>query len=204
MFYAYYLIDEDEKGIVDSWEECNSKITNHSSRYKKFKTKEEAEKWLDDGAIYENKKEKLETMKEELDKDAVYFDAGTGRGIGVEVKITDYNGNSLLGFIIGHNKINEYGNFNLGKDKTNNYGELTGLYGALKYSLEYDIKKIAGDSELIIDKWSKGRYVIENLDTATIKLIERVILLRNEFESKGGKIYKISGDVNPADLGFHK
>jgi hypothetical protein cdivTM_07446 len=28
--------------------------------------------------------------------------------------------------------------------------------------------------------------------------------MRNEFEKRGGTVKKISGDVNPADLGFHK
>ena len=38
----------------------------------------------------------------------------------------------------------------------------------------------------------------------TIELIKKVTLMRNEFEKKGGIVKKISGDVNPADLGFHK
>lgn len=101
-------------------------------------------------------------------------------------------------------KINDYGNYYLSEGRTNNFGELTGLYAALKYALRYDINKICGDSSLIIDYWSKGRYNKDSLEEDTINLIKKVTLLRTEFERKKGKIEKISGDVNPADLGFHK
>jgi len=37
-----------------------------------------------------------------------------------------------------------------------------------------------------------------------VELIKKVALLRTEFEKNGGTVKKISGDVNPADLGFHK
>ena len=37
-----------------------------------------------------------------------------------------------------------------------------------------------------------------------IELIKKVSKLREEFERENGKIKKISGDVNPADLGFHR
>src|SRR3712207_8977796 len=39
--------------------------------------------------------QKKESQKREL-KDGIYFDAGTGRGIGVEVRVSDKFGNSLL------------------------------------------------------------------------------------------------------------
>jgi ribonuclease HI len=35
-------------------------------------------------------------------------------------------------------------------------------------------------------------------------LIGKVTSLRREFESVGGSIEFISGDFNPADLGFHR
>ena len=74
----------------------------------------------------------------------------------------------------------------------------------LKYALKYDINKICGDSSLIIEHWSQGRYNEEQLEKDTVALIKKVTLLRKQFENKNGKIEKISGDVNPADLGFHK
>ncbi len=50
-------------------------------RYKSFKSQSEAQNWLDNGAKYEDKNE----IKANL-PDGIYFDAGTGRGIGVEVR----------------------------------------------------------------------------------------------------------------------
>ena len=56
----------------------------------------------------------------------------------------------------------------------------------------------------MIDYWSKGRFNANNLEMDTIELIKKVSKLREEFERENGKIKKISGDVNPADLGFHR
>lgn len=203
-YYAFYLIDEDITGITDSWEDCQEKCKNKKSRYKSFKTKKEAKLWLDSGAEYESKKENIiKLADEQIDKKAIYFDAGTGRGKGVEVRITDSKKNSLFEMIVDKKLLNEYGNFVLSKDKTNNYGELTGLYAALKFAIKYNINKIAGDSKLVIEYWSKGIYN-DNLDRDTINLILKVKKMSDEFIKKGGEIIKISGDINPADLGFHK
>ena len=138
-----------------------------------------------------------------MDHDAVYFDAGTGRGMGVEVRIADVNENSLLSKIMDDKKINQYGNYFVGLNRTNNFGELTGLYLALKYAKKFNIKKIYGDSQLVIDYWSQRRYNAYNLDNDTINLIETVAVMRRDFENEGGKVARIDGDYNPADLGFH-
>ena len=127
----------------------------------------------------------------------IYFDSGTGRGIGVEVRVTDENKENIL------NKIspsalkellkdttwikNEFGNIQFETKKTNNFGEL-----------------ILGDSRLVIDYWSLGRFHENNLELETINYINKVIQLRKEFEKNKGIVRHISGDVNPADLGFHK
>lgn len=207
-YYAYILLDTGVSGVTIDWEECKTITSNHKSRYKKFNDKDLAQQWLDNGANYEEKdidlmsKEKNE--KENIYKDAIYFDAGTGRGNGTEMRITDYKGEGLLHFIINQSKLNEFGNYYLQKGKTNNFGELSGMYAALKYAMKYNIDKICGDSELVIKYWSIGRYNPDNIDEDTIKLIDEVTLMREEFEKKGGKIFKVSGDYNPADLGFHK
>ena len=100
-------------------------------------------------------------------------------------------------------KINQYGNYFVGLNRTNNFGELTGLYLALKYAKKFNIKKIYGDSQLVIDYWSQRRYNAYNLDNDTINLIETVAVMRRDFENEGGKVARIDGDYNPADLGFH-
>ena len=204
-FYAYFIIDTSENGILENWSDCQKKVSGKKARYKSFKTFLEAEKWLNSGANYE-KKEKTDLIEQysELDRDAIYFDAGTGCGNGVEVRLTDFNGNSLLYKIMNEKNINEFGNYYVADTRTNNFGELVGIYTAFVYAKKYGTKVICGDSSLIIEYWSKGRYNSSNLENDTIELIKKVTLMRHEFEKKGGTIKKISGDVNPADLGFHK
>lgn len=201
-YYAYYIVETNENGILDTWKECESLVKGKKARYKSFKTSKDAQEWLNSGAEYEMKKTVKETYI--LEKDAVYFDAGTGRGIGVEVRVTDDKGNSLLDRILPKEKVSEYGNYVLKKGRTNNFGELTGLYIALKYSLKKDMKKIYGDSKLVLEYWSKGICNKANLEEDTVVLIEKVSQLRKKFEKSGGLIKHISGDYNPADLGFHK
>ena len=209
--YAYCILDNNkfivESNIVYTWDECQNIVKGKKSRYKSFKTETEAKKWLECGAEYESKSEKQDKLIDlfaELDRDAIYFDAGTGRGKGVEVRLTNFDGIPILYKIIGNSKINEYGNYYLSEGSTNNFGELVGLFSAIKYALKYNIHTICGDSSLVIDYWSKGRYNKENLGKDTLKLIEKVTIMRKGFENKNGIIKKISGDVNPADLGFHK
>lgn len=210
-FYAYYL-SEGEQGITETWSDCKNIIKGKSARYKGFVNYDEAKEWLENGAKYNPKSKKykpkskseLLELKKKLDKKAVYFDAGTGRGQGVEVRITDYYGTSLLNKIISKSKINEFGNYFVSAKRTNNFGELVGIYASLQYAKKYGIKKICGDSQLVIDYWSNGRYNKKNLDDDTIELIEKVKKLKIEYEKNGGVVEKISGDYNPADLGFHK
>ena len=147
--------------------------------------------------------EELKELKKELEE-GVYFDAGTGRGIGVEVRVTDRVGISLLDSVMPQKMINSYGNYLAPEGSTNNYGELIGLFLALDVAKKLNLSKIYGDSKLVLDYWSKGYYNRENLNEKTVSLIQKTIKKRLEFEEKNGLISYISGDINPADLGFHK
>lgn len=203
MFYAY-ILNNDGKGIVDSWNKCEAIVKGQSLiKYKKFKTIEEATEFISNNGI-------LEKPISNLDKNAIYFDAGTGRGRGVEVRITRSNGTSLLSYIKEkkgiidllnkHNWfINEFDNIELGPDYTNNFGELFGCYIALIIANEVKCKTIYGDSDLVIKYWSQGN--CKSDDDLTKKLSNTVTKIRNHFN---GSINHISGDINPADLGFHK
>lgn len=132
------------------------------------------------------KKEKknLTELYSELERDAIYFDAGTGRGNGVEVRLTDFDGNSLLHKIMDKKIINEFGNYYVADTRTNNFGELVGIYTALVYAKKYDTKIICGDSSIVIEYWTKGRYNSSNLENDTVELIKKTTLMRNEFEKK--------------------
>ena len=64
------------------------------------------------------------------------------------------------------------------------------------------IKKVLGDSKLIIEFWTKWR-VKKDVEENTFELAHEVAALRQKFEEHGGEVIRISGDDNPADLGFH-
>lgn len=196
--YAWYTSNLDN-GIDKDWNTCKER---KALRYKSFKTLQEAQDWLDGGAKYENPKIEL--------NEGVYFDSGTGRGRGItEVRVTDKDKNSLLKHLITPKftqwleslgwKINEFDNIELDVHKSNNYGELLGLYLALEIARKLGYMDVYGDSKLVIYYWSKGQY--NNLPKDTVKLIEKVTENRKNF---GGNIRYINGDYNPADLGFHK
>ena len=198
-YYAYYIVSSNKKGICDDWDICKNIVQGEKSRYKSFKTKEEAENWLNAGAEYIKKEEVKKNLPE-----GIYFDAGTGRGIGVEVRVTSKDGNSLLEKLLPKEKINEFGNFLMPKGATNNFGELAGIYFALEIAFKEKIFNIYGDSSLVIEYWSKGFIKKDNVSSKTYELAMKVRERREHFESIGGKITHISGDFNPADLGFHK
>lgn len=202
-FYAYFLENENTYGIVESWDECKNLVQGKKARYKSFPTKIEAENWLNSGANYEKKAEIKKEVQKKLPV-GIYFDAGTGRGIGVETRITDVNGTPLSYFNSYGYIANEFGNIHLGKEKTNNYGELLGLLLALDIASKGNYKTVYGDSNLVIYFWSKGIFKRDKLPLETVELILKVIEARKKFELSGGSVEYISGDYNPADLGFHK
>lgn len=197
--YGVLFVENSMTKIYYSWELCQKAIKDKKVRYRSFKSESEAKKWLDLGAHYENKEEIKRNLEE-----GVYFDAGTGRGIGVETRVTDKYGNSLIHEIVPKEKVTVHGNYLCKEGSTNNFGELMGIYIALKLSIKNENKKIFGDSRLIIEYWSKGHAKINELPKETVELINFVKALRIEFERAGGEIKHISGDYNPSDLGFHK
>ena len=194
-YYVYFVPRINKKGVTDNWKECEKIIHGEiNSRFRGFKNLKEAEEWLKAGAVYGFKK-KLES--------GIYFDSGTGRGLGVEISVTDENGNNLLIQKKFKKHLDKDGHFIL-QDVSNNYGELLACCHALKIAGKESIKKIFGDSKLVINYWSKGYMNKDKLPLKTKKLIKSVARLRKIFEEKGGKIEYISGDDNPADLGFHR
>ena len=211
-YYAYFF-DEKNNGIVDTWSECEKIVHGTKARYKSFIDKSVAQDWLDSGANYEKKISLKTPVNTTLEK-GIYFDSGTGRGIGVEVRVTDENKENILDKI-SQNTLkellkdttwikNEFGNIQFETKKTNNFGELIGFYFALNCAKLLKYNLILGDSRLVIDYWSLGRFYENNLELETINYINKVIQLRKEFEKNKGIVRHISGDVNPADLGFHK
>lgn len=203
--------DTDIIGVADNWDDCKKIVIRTSgAKYKGFKTKKEAEDWLEQGANYSIGRSTLfmadgkrsRTTKKRLTK-GIYFDAGTGRGQGVEISVTDEKGNNLLETLLPKKHINRHGKHLIGNYVTNNYGELLACNYALQLALREGITRVFGDSKLVITYWSRG-HIKNEVAAETIKLAHEVAGLRHEFELKGGKLTRISGDDNPADLGFHR
>lgn len=195
-YYAYLISGTGEKGIGEDWKSVEKKVKGKEARYRGFKTRKEAEDWLKLGADYAVKRVKKL-------KKGIYFDAGTGRGHGVEISVTNEKGENLLHKSIHPKNLNKHGKHLLGKDLTNNYGELLAMRHAFKIALKDGINSIFGDSKLVLNYWSKGYMKEKGLPQETINLIQEVKDLRETFELMSGKIKYISGDDNPADLGFH-
>ena len=86
-YYAYQI--GEDKGIVDSWPECQAIVSGkQGAKYKGFENENDAKSWLEAGADY--------AIKHVGREHGVYFDAGTGGGNGTEINVTDEEGNSYL------------------------------------------------------------------------------------------------------------
>ncbi len=195
-FYAYVVPRKKLKGIANSWAECERIVSGEfGARYRGFATREEAEEWLRLGANYEIKSVK------KLEK-GIYFDAGTGRGKGVEISVTDEKGKNLLHKALHKNELNKFLKHELGDEATNNFGELLACKYAIEIAMKEDVRKVFGDSKLVIEYWTKW-HVKKEVGEETFELAREVAGLRQKFEEEGGEVVRISGDDNPADLGFH-
>jgi ribonuclease HI len=198
--YAYRLADG-KQGITESWAACEKLVSGKmNARYRGFASREEAADWLGKGARYESRP--TLALKTRLSS-GVYFDAGTGRGDGVEASVTDERGRDLLHLVLPKRQVNRFGKQNISGNVTNNYGELLALSYALKIAEKLHTKKVFGDSNLVIKFWSRGVMKQKTLPPKTVQLIREVTKMRKDFEAVGGTVAYVPGSVNPADLGFH-
>jgi len=137
-YYAYFVptfgtrtasgVNEKE-GVTDNWAACEKLVSGKAgARFKAFDDRATAEAWLAQGAAYEPQAAR---PRPEL-KPGIYFDAGTGRGDGVEISVTDEHGKNLLHKAISPKALNKFGKHLLDEAATNNYGELL----AMSYALE--------------------------------------------------------------------
>lgn len=205
-YYAYFVPNlargGASSGVVDSWKECEKIVSGKvGARFRGFESRDEAEAWLAAGARYEAKA----TITSRKLTPGIYFDAGTGRGKGVEVSVTDEKGKNLLHKAVSKQELNQFGKHLIASElATNNYGELLAFRYALEIAKKMRVKKIFGDSRLVIDYWSKWRIKRNELPEETVELAGEVAKMRAAFEERGGTVERISGGHNPADLGFHR
>jgi ribonuclease HI len=197
-YYAYLLLSG-KSGVAEGWNACEKIVSGvPRARYRGFASKEDARAWLHEGARY-----KIKIYKKP--DPGIYFDAGTGRGEGVEVSVTNETGKNLLYKALRKKDLNFFGKHRVRDDNaTNNYGELLALWYALKVAKKEEVKKIFGDSKLVIDYWSRRHAKRKALPHKTVRLLDEVAKLRERFEAAGGSILRIKGGDNPADLGFHR
>lgn len=210
-YFAYILPQKDISGVVRTWVECETFIQGEkSARYKKFPTHLQAVEYILHILSPEKDIQELDKKTAILDKNALYFDSGTGRGVGVEISVKNGDGDNLLHFLeeegFFEEELSTWGSYIFPKELgyTNNYGELFAFHCALHIARLKNIKTIYGDSKLIIEYWSLGHMNAPKLSKGTVELIKQVVLERKEFEASGGKIIFIEGKNNPADMGFHK
>ncbi len=203
-FYAYDA--GGHRGIVKSWTDCEAKVRGRPARYRGFETLAAARAWLQAGAPYEDRSAAREQAREALPKHALYFDSGTGRGLGSEVAVTDAEGAPVLHLALPAEALTERGTHLLPAGKTNNYGELFGCLCALRAARKLGLRAVCGDSALVLDYWSKGHVTKEKResDPDLYALAQKTFGERRLFEAKGGRLIKVPGSLNPADLGFHR
>lgn len=202
-YYAYFVPGAVPKyGVTDGWAICEKYVSGKiGARFKSFDSRSDAEAWLAGGARYETRVAKPRPKLEP----GIYFDAGTGRGEGVEVSVTDEHGKNLLHKTLAPLALNIFGKHVVAHaDVTNNYGELLALRYALEVAQATHVKYVFGDSKLVIDFWSQWRMKRKDLPEETVALADEVSRAREVFEKMGGTVARISGDFNPADLGFHR
>lgn len=201
-YYAYLVPATKKQGVTDDWTICERMVKGVTgARYRSFEKQHDAEAWLKSGALYDIKPAGAQRKL----KPGIYFDAGTGRGAGVEISVTDEQGRNLLHKDFSKSELNHFGKHLIqNSEATNNYGELLALRSALAIAEKENIKKIFGDSKLVIEYWSQWKIKAKDLPEKTVSLAREVAKMRELFEQAGGTIERISGGENPADLGFHR
>lgn len=205
-FYAHRT--EADEGISTSWADCERHVKGRRARYRSFPDRASAEAWLTAGAPYEDRDiEKREALSR-YDPESVFFDSGTGPGRGTEIRVTDRDGIPLvhLAPYSAEGRLQPDGNLLLGRSRTNNYGELLSCLLAIEAASALGWKHVHGDSALVLDYWSLGRVSsrVRERDPDLARLAGRAREARARFESAGGRLGRVPGRFNPADLGFHR
>lgn len=98
--------------------------------------------------------------------------------------------------------------FNDVKSQQNNGAELLATIAGMRIVLHLrnKIKHIYCDSKLIVDFWSNRlkEESASKMDPLKVEYINELISLKRRINRIDCELTKISGDDNPADLGFHK
>lgn len=178
-YYAIRKIDSKNVNLLLSdWDECKNKVQGHNCEYKSFKSKEEAQKYLN-----ENSEEITEEQALESDKTIYYVD-----GSYVENKI----GWSYVA--VFNKKIMSYRNGNIKetKDTSRNIsGELYAVISAIKNAIVIDDKEIyiihdyQGISSFVTGAWTPKTVEAKDYTTTMKGLIKEYDLNIHFVKVKG-------------------
>ena len=99
--------------------------------------------------------------------------------------------------------------FNDVAHQQNNGAELLALLVGLRIAVYSDAEckytKVASDSSLLVNHWTDklNDHRLVHMDPLKVAYIREAQELKKRFVLRGGSVIKISGDNNPADLGYH-
>jgi ribonuclease HI len=226
---SYYSVYKGKvPGVYKTWLECKQQTNGFSgASFKKFSTREDADKSFSSfnsfnsfgSQVLESSSEK---RKDEFCEFCIYVDGAHNKRTRDEAwgSVVDQNGNDLverykhlLDDMVLTTKSLPVGTRTLIIAKFDdvstqqiNGAELLSLIAGIRIAQEIKCLMVCSDSKLMTDYWSKRLKPETKLKMDPLKSnwVEYLIKIRQNFEKIGGKIEKISGDDNPADLGFHK
>jgi len=214
---SYYSVYQGRvPGVYKTWTECKEQTDGFSgASFKKFSTREDADKSFN-GQVAESVSEKRE------DEFCIYVDGAHNKVTRDEAwgSVVDQNGKDLIepykhllddmvlttkNLPVGTRTL-IIAKFNDVSTQQINGAELLSLIAGIRIAQEIKCLTVCSDSKLMTDYWSKRLKPESKLKMDPLKSnwVEYLIKIRQNFEKIGGKIEKISGDDNPADLGFHK
>ena len=225
----YAVVRGKNPGIYDNWNDCKENVNGFKgSFYKKFKTYDEARKFFilnsrDNFEIEFNRNVIfVDGAHNKTTGSVAYASVVDGRGIDL-VERYDYLFDDMVlkevNLPVGR-RIIAISNFSNVSKQQNNGAELLALIMGLRIAnyeqklaedkseedKSEEDKSLAGkyhtiysDSSTVAESWVNGDYY-DNLGEEKIKWINKLIRLKQKFK---GNIYKIRGDDNIADLGFH-
>ena len=178
-YYAIRKIDSKNVNLLlDNWEECKAKIYKHNCEYKSFKSKEEAQKYLD-----ENSEEVTEEQALNSDKVVYYVD-----GSYIENKIRW----SYVAVVNREVKTHNSGNIKETKDTSRNIsGELFATLGAVVNAIMMNKKEMyivhdyQGISSFVTGAWSPKTVEAKKYTTTMKELIKEYDLNIHFVKVKG-------------------
>lgn len=178
-YYAIRKIDSKNVNLLlDNWDECKAKIYKHNCEYKGFKSKEEAQKYLN-----ENSEEITEEQALNSNKLVYYVD-----GSYIENKI----GWSYVAVVNREVKTHNSGNIKETKDTSRNIsGELFATLGAVVNAIMMNKKEIyivhdyQGISSFVTGAWSPKTVEAKKYTTTMKELIKEYDLNIHFVKVKG-------------------